>query len=346
MQNKGILFVGDIFSNLKDIPEFRFDEAYAVVYNQECVIGEKKELEPSEDTVNLISNEIVAEKIFNNFLFKFANISNNHIHDYGADGVERTILNLNSANINPFGEEIITQSETYYTLSDFKVCFLGFYMQAFASGEEKNRVKDIVKQSINKAVSNNATVFVIFHFGNEHYPYASSEQKEVAHIAIDSGAELVIGHHSHCCQNAEIYKNKYIFYSLGNFYFPNFINDAYWKDGRSKAKFVWRNASWTKKGIAVLYDLESKNIITYKTKFSNNKILIKPLKKERLLKEKSEKYNAIVGELRKMYLFLKWNVGVEKKIIYINGIKHKLESVKKNGRFSTIARKILNKKVI
>lgn len=339
MQSKGVLFVGDIFSSLKNIPEFKFDKEYAVVYNQESVIGEREELIPSEDTVNLISNEPIAAKIFDKFLFKFANISNNHIHDYGTSGVENTILNLNNANINPFGEEIITQSETYYTLSDYKVCFLGFYMQAFASAEEKKRVKKIVKQSINKAVSNHATVFVSFHFGNEHYPYASSEQKEVAHTAIDCGAELVIGHHSHCRQNAEVYKNKYIFYGLGDFYFPNFIDNAYWKDGKSKVKFVWRNASWTKKGIAVLYDLESRNITAYKTKFTNNKISITPLKKEELLKDKGKKYNAIVGELRKMYLFFKWNLWVEKKLIYTDGIKYKLESVKKNGRFSSMAKR-------
>ncbi|GIW66594.1 MAG: hypothetical protein KatS3mg095_0492 [Candidatus Parcubacteria bacterium] len=44
-------------------------------------------------------------------------------------------------------------------------------------------------------------------------------QQKICKIAIDSGADLVIGHHPHVIQNIEKYKDKYIFYSLGNFIF-------------------------------------------------------------------------------------------------------------------------------
>ena len=42
---------------------------------------------------------------------------------------------------------------------------------------------------------------------------------ELAHLAIDEGADLVIGHHPHVLQGIEKYKGKYIAYSLGNFCF-------------------------------------------------------------------------------------------------------------------------------
>jgi poly-gamma-glutamate synthesis protein (capsule biosynthesis protein) len=47
----------------------------------------------------------------------------------------------------------------------------------------------------------------------------NSEQVEFAHAAIDAGADMVIGHHPHVTQTVEKYKEKFIFYSLGNFIF-------------------------------------------------------------------------------------------------------------------------------
>ena len=56
------------------------------------------------------------------------------------------------------------------------------------------------------------------HWGNE-YQMASSRQKNLARLAIDSGADLIIGHHPHWVQEIEEYQGKLIYYSLGNFIF-------------------------------------------------------------------------------------------------------------------------------
>jgi len=48
---------------------------------------------------------------------------------------------------------------------------------------------------------------------------ASARQKQLAHLAIDTGADLVVGHHPHWVQEVEEYKGKLIYYSLGNFIF-------------------------------------------------------------------------------------------------------------------------------
>lgn len=62
-------------------------------------------------------------------------------------------------------------------------------------------------------------VIVSFHFGEEYQSKSNSIQKFWAKLAIDSGADLVIGHHPHVIQEIEKYKGKYIAYSLGNFVF-------------------------------------------------------------------------------------------------------------------------------
>ncbi|MBR4389967.1 MAG: CapA family protein [Prevotella sp.] len=60
---------------------------------------------------------------------------------------------------------------------------------------------------------------VFVHWGNEFINYPYIDQKQFAHELIDSGANLVIGMHSHVMQGCENYKGQWIFYSLGNFVF-------------------------------------------------------------------------------------------------------------------------------
>ena len=57
------------------------------------------------------------------------------------------------------------------------------------------------------------------HWGNEFINYPYIDQKQFAHFLVDAGIDLVVGMHSHVAQGYEIYKSKYIFYSLGNFVF-------------------------------------------------------------------------------------------------------------------------------
>jgi poly-gamma-glutamate synthesis protein (capsule biosynthesis protein) len=59
-----------------------------------------------------------------------------------------------------------------------------------------------------------------FHWGvSEGYEKLTEYQEELGHFAIDSGADIVFGHHPHLIQGIEIHKGKPIFYSVGNFTF-------------------------------------------------------------------------------------------------------------------------------
>lgn len=63
------------------------------------------------------------------------------------------------------------------------------------------------------------SVIVSFHYGEEYYSEPTSFQILISQVAIDTGADLVVGHHSHVIQPIEKYKTGYIAYSLGNFVF-------------------------------------------------------------------------------------------------------------------------------
>jgi len=62
-------------------------------------------------------------------------------------------------------------------------------------------------------------VVVSIHAGTEYETKPDLAQIRFAHLAVDAGADLVLGHHPHVVQKIEKYKGKYIFYSLGNFVF-------------------------------------------------------------------------------------------------------------------------------
>ena len=62
------------------------------------------------------------------------------------------------------------------------------------------------------------------HWGEEYSAQFNRLQQELAHGFIDAGADAVIGHHPHVAQGMEVYKNKPIFYSLGNFVFDQYFS--------------------------------------------------------------------------------------------------------------------------
>jgi len=62
-----------------------------------------------------------------------------------------------------------------------------------------------------------------FHWGREYDFFPSERQKELARLAVDNGADLVLGHHPHVLQGIEEYRGRLIFYSLGNFIFDRQI---------------------------------------------------------------------------------------------------------------------------
>src|SRR5690606_37654546 len=73
--------------------------------------------------------------------------------------------------------------------------------------------------SIQEAKSQSDFVLVIVHGGHEYYNLPSLRMQKQYRFYIDNGADLVVGHHSHCISGMETYKNKKIYYSLGNFLF-------------------------------------------------------------------------------------------------------------------------------
>ena len=77
---------------------------------------------------------------------------------------------------------------------------------------------------IEQAASQVDLLVVGYHFGDEYKTEPNERQKELAHLAIDHGAKLVIGTHPHVVQPVEEYGGGIIAYSLGNFIFDQYFS--------------------------------------------------------------------------------------------------------------------------
>lgn len=171
---------------------------------------------------------------------KIVSLANNHTRDYGTDGLTQTLNLLNQAQVDYFGAGI-TPDEAFsprvIQLSDVKLAFIGF-------NEIENRFtinrtgptsawydKIKLQQSINSAKTQADLVFIMPHTGNEYQTIQNSWQKSLFHSLIDLGADMVIANHPHVIQGSEIYKNKKIYYALGNFVFDGMKNIPHATDG-------------------------------------------------------------------------------------------------------------------
>lgn len=140
-----------------------------------------------------------------------ANIANNRSSDYGEVSRTDTLEILEDAGIAAFGYEQVQLLD----VNGVKVGLTGIYELAEHLGKKQQ-----VKENIAALKEAGAELIIVnFHWGIELEYVPNETQKKLAHLAIDEGADLVIGHHPHVLQGIEKYKGKYIAYSLGNFCF-------------------------------------------------------------------------------------------------------------------------------
>ena len=164
-----------------------------------------------------------------------AALANNHILDYGIEGMDDTIKNLENNNITVIGAGL-NESEAHKcvvkNISGRKITILNYmdsnnfkeysydtmpYANNTKPGYSAYDLNDAQRQI--RQNNDSDLIIVYMHFGEEYSKTPNSNQIKIAHDLIDNGASVVIGCHPHVTQSIEVYKGKPIFYSLGNFIF-------------------------------------------------------------------------------------------------------------------------------
>lgn len=144
-----------------------------------------------------------------------ASLANNHAGNHGIEGVEETVNLLNKNNILVTG----IAGPAIKDVKGLKFAFLGYDDITKPQPGVSNVNEDKIKSEISEARKQADVVIVTFHWGVEYRDQPDDRQKYLGHLAIDSGADLVIGNHPHWIQPVEIYKGKLITYAHGNFVF-------------------------------------------------------------------------------------------------------------------------------
>lgn len=156
-------------------------------------------------------------------------LANNHTNNAWGLGIQFSREILKSANIPNFwawnstkeAEKILKINKNWLNLCFQAYSYDGsFYKKQKILLARNPLEKNHILSDISKMQKLNCDLKILsLHRGSEYHIYPTKQQKELAHAFIDHGADVIIGNHSHIPWEREIYKDKPIFYSLGNFLF-------------------------------------------------------------------------------------------------------------------------------
>lgn len=172
--------------------------------------------------------------------FSGVTLANNHILDYGADGLRRTVecCWAQGLDVAGVGDNLEDAGKILYlvkngeTLAVINCCEHEFSIAT--DTEAGANPLDSVRQfyQIKEAKANADHVLVIVHGGHEHFQLPSLRMVETYRFFIDAGADAVVNHHQHCYSGYEVYNGKPIFYGLGNFCFDEeSLRNCFWNQG-------------------------------------------------------------------------------------------------------------------
>lgn len=189
--------------------------------------------------------------------FNMVTLANNHIMDYGEEGLYSTMKICKNNNIETIGagNSLKNAKKIKYTESKGKqIAFINVAENEWGTSQGieagANPLDEVgIFYSINEAKQNADIIILIIHGGHETYELPSPRMKKLYRYFIDLGVDAVVGHHTHCFSGHEVYKNKLIVYSLGNFIFDNLHNRT--------------NTSWNK-GTAVMLSISNSNKVDFK----------------------------------------------------------------------------------
>jgi hypothetical protein len=240
-----VTFVGDLFLGNQS---FKIEDELIKSYNSNNYFVVNFE--------NVYHNSILKKRIdkssnltFKESSFKYLNsyissklilnLGNNHINDLGQEGVKGTINILDKyKNVYHLGVGKLPDllQPLIIKCNNKKIALLSVStnepeVMSIIASKDQIGVLDYKNPLILDTIiwfKKQVDYFIVIpHWGKEFMPYPSVQQRNLAYEWIDAGADLIVGHHPHVIQGKEIYKEKSIYYSLGNYIFPNF----YYKEG-------------------------------------------------------------------------------------------------------------------
>jgi len=224
-----------VLDEIKDVIE---DSDYSIV-NLECPVVRGGESPILKCGPNLSCSEkgIAALKWVG---FDSVTLANNHILDYGKEGLVHTLQLCEKYGIDKVGAGVnLSEASTvlYKTIKGKIIAVINCCEHEFSIATKdaagSNPLNPIQQYyDIKNARTKADFILVIIHGGHEHWQLPSIRMVETYRFFIDCGADAVVNHHQHCFSGYEVYKDKPIFYGLGNFCFDDIkVTEGIWTEG-------------------------------------------------------------------------------------------------------------------
>ena len=227
---------GDMMFDRAIDNNFRGDKIFDVVAKlKESLVFANKDLSFVNLEGPISATPIPADSTANNMSFNFppktldalldleidaVSLANNHTRNNGAAGFANTIKVLTEKGIVPIGDQSSFEQETSikrFTKGDITLSVFAIHCLQVSTD-----ITALIKTE--KASGNYVLIFP--HWGEEYNLTHVSSQTRLAHSWIDAGADMVIGSHPHVIEDAELYKGRPIFYSIGNLLFDQTFSKA------------------------------------------------------------------------------------------------------------------------
>lgn len=171
--------------------------------------------------------------------FSVLSLANNHILDYGEEGLKETISACKKNNIKYFGAGVNSLDARIPLIVDVKGCkigLLGYAEEEFNLAEEcfagANHFDPYESlDEIHALKSKVDYLIVLYHGGVEYYRYPSPMLQKKCRKMAEKGADLVLVQHSHCIGTFEKIGTSTIVYGQGNSVFGYKKNNPFWNEG-------------------------------------------------------------------------------------------------------------------
>ena len=287
---------------------------------------------PVEKSGPVLCQSAFSPKFLEQKGFNAISLANNHMFDYGIDGFQNTVAAFLRARVMGAG----TWDEAY-TLQQFEIN--GVKIGVLALCQREFRVLDDVSdphQKIGCAWVNHQRVlrtiaesrkecdyiFVYPHCGTEDMDMPLPEWRNKYREFIDAGADAVVASHPHIIQGWEVYRDKYIFYSLGNFFFERESRYEHWKKGLVVSFSVGGGAHPKPSVVCVKRDGMQLDI--------DDSLLPDTEKLNKILQNKDLYYNRLNDKIRELMP------------MYFNYYERSLNGFSRGLGFRTVVRRFLN----
>ena len=214
-----------------------FADADRVIINLECVLTDSenciKKCGPNLKGPKTIADTLKAVGITDCLL------SNNHIFDFGKEGVHDTLEQLDRVGLNytGYGDNYENSGKNMYIEQNgIKIGIVNVCEHEYSYAVENRkgaRPFDAFEtmQDIREAKKSADYVIVVYHGGTEHCRYPSPALMKACREMVRCGADVVLCQHSHCIGCFETFEGAHILYGQGNFHFPEYMVSEMWNEG-------------------------------------------------------------------------------------------------------------------